>query len=280
MSTAVTVHPLQPISSSSSSLTSSPSQSAPPHVEDMTPDSDKTIPLIPGPGTSAMTLSLPETMDSTRPSLSESQPIHYYEQSTRDLQSIPLVGRKEHQPACTQRQQRELLYNHHLQYKQKQQKLLDMVSRNHQQYPCPLNQDHERQQVSGQGFEGSRQQERASRHMGWQGEEEEDEEKEDEQAWASAVPPMSVGSEGLLNTPFFCSILPTDARAARRAATEARLINCSEQGGATDVQESSSGGIMASVDLVDDVWRTIFYMLAQDCKDLGRCMQVNRRFHK
>ncbi|KAI1316633.1 hypothetical protein EDD11_009668 [Mortierella claussenii] len=33
------------------------------------------------------------------------------------------------------------------------------------------------------------------------------------------------------------------------------------------------------VDLVDDVWRLIFYILAGDCKDLGRSMLVNRRFY-
>ncbi|KAF9131432.1 hypothetical protein BGW39_001812 [Mortierella sp. 14UC] len=33
------------------------------------------------------------------------------------------------------------------------------------------------------------------------------------------------------------------------------------------------------VDLVDDVWRLVFYILACDCKDLGRAMQVGRRFH-
>ncbi|GJJ74944.1 hypothetical protein EMPS_07302 [Entomortierella parvispora] len=34
-----------------------------------------------------------------------------------------------------------------------------------------------------------------------------------------------------------------------------------------------------TVDLVDDVWRMIFYMLASSCRDLGRTMQVSRRFH-
>ncbi|KAF9112209.1 hypothetical protein BGX30_007346, partial [Mortierella sp. GBA39] len=33
------------------------------------------------------------------------------------------------------------------------------------------------------------------------------------------------------------------------------------------------------VDLVDDVWRLVFFILACDCKDLGRVMQVSRRFH-
>ncbi|KAK3846385.1 MAG: hypothetical protein J3R72DRAFT_433691 [Linnemannia gamsii] len=33
------------------------------------------------------------------------------------------------------------------------------------------------------------------------------------------------------------------------------------------------------VGLVDDVWRLVFYILACDCKDLGRAMQVSRRFH-
>ncbi|KAF9433863.1 hypothetical protein BGZ76_008879, partial [Entomortierella beljakovae] len=33
------------------------------------------------------------------------------------------------------------------------------------------------------------------------------------------------------------------------------------------------------IDLVDDVWRLIFYVLAGDCKDLGRSMVVNRRFY-
>ncbi|KAF9174517.1 hypothetical protein BGX21_002614 [Mortierella sp. AD011] len=32
-------------------------------------------------------------------------------------------------------------------------------------------------------------------------------------------------------------------------------------------------------DLVDDIWRLVFYVLARDCKDLGRSMQVNRRFY-
>ncbi|KAH7041826.1 hypothetical protein BKA57DRAFT_472769, partial [Linnemannia elongata] len=33
------------------------------------------------------------------------------------------------------------------------------------------------------------------------------------------------------------------------------------------------------VDLVDDVWRLVFFILACDSKDLGRAMQVSRRFH-
>ncbi|KAK5808548.1 hypothetical protein F5H01DRAFT_63336 [Linnemannia elongata] len=33
------------------------------------------------------------------------------------------------------------------------------------------------------------------------------------------------------------------------------------------------------VDLVDDVWRLVFFILAYDSKDLGRAMQVSRRFH-
>ncbi|KAK5808581.1 hypothetical protein F5H01DRAFT_352390, partial [Linnemannia elongata] len=33
------------------------------------------------------------------------------------------------------------------------------------------------------------------------------------------------------------------------------------------------------VDLVDDIWRLVFFILACDCKDLGRAMQVSRRFH-
>ncbi|KAK3837615.1 MAG: hypothetical protein JOS17DRAFT_368535 [Linnemannia elongata] len=35
-----------------------------------------------------------------------------------------------------------------------------------------------------------------------------------------------------------------------------------------------------AVDLVDDVWRLVFFILACDCKDIGRAMQVSRRFHK
>ncbi|KAG0342436.1 hypothetical protein BG004_005677 [Podila humilis] len=34
-----------------------------------------------------------------------------------------------------------------------------------------------------------------------------------------------------------------------------------------------------AVDLVDDIWRLVTYILASDCTDLGRMMQVNRRFH-
>ncbi|KAF9406770.1 hypothetical protein BGZ94_002960 [Podila epigama] len=34
------------------------------------------------------------------------------------------------------------------------------------------------------------------------------------------------------------------------------------------------------LDLVDDVWRLVAYILARDCKDLGRLMQVNRRLHE
>lgn len=34
------------------------------------------------------------------------------------------------------------------------------------------------------------------------------------------------------------------------------------------------------VDLVDDIWRLVAYILASDCKGLGRLMQVNRRLHK
>ncbi|KAI7826143.1 hypothetical protein BC939DRAFT_501830 [Gamsiella multidivaricata] len=41
----------------------------------------------------------------------------------------------------------------------------------------------------------------------------------------------------------------------------------------------NSGGLTMRVDLVDDVWRIIFYILARNCKDLGRSMQVNRRFY-
>jgi hypothetical protein len=40
--------------------------------------------------------------------------------------------------------------------------------------------------------------------------------------------------------------------------------------------DSAAGG----VDLVDDVWRLVFYLLAGRCKDLGRAMLVNRRFYK
>jgi hypothetical protein len=35
-----------------------------------------------------------------------------------------------------------------------------------------------------------------------------------------------------------------------------------------------------TVELVDDVWRLVFFILACDCKDLGRAMQVSKRFHK
>ncbi|KAF9944097.1 hypothetical protein BGZ70_005048, partial [Mortierella alpina] len=47
------------------------------------------------------------------------------------------------------------------------------------------------------------------------------------------------------------------------------------------VQHQSSGNHSAagSVDLVDDVWRLVFYLLAGRCKDLGRAMLVNRRFY-
>ncbi|KFH61846.1 hypothetical protein MVEG_12354 [Podila verticillata NRRL 6337] len=34
------------------------------------------------------------------------------------------------------------------------------------------------------------------------------------------------------------------------------------------------------VDLVDDIWRLVTYILASDCKGLGRLMQVNRRLHE
>ncbi|CAO3566799.1 unnamed protein product [Mortierella alpina] len=46
------------------------------------------------------------------------------------------------------------------------------------------------------------------------------------------------------------------------------------------VQHNSSGNsAVGSVDLVDDVWRLVFYLLAGRCKDLGRAMLVNRRFY-
>ncbi|KAF9281317.1 hypothetical protein BGZ68_006728, partial [Mortierella alpina] len=46
------------------------------------------------------------------------------------------------------------------------------------------------------------------------------------------------------------------------------------------VQNYNSGSLAAgSVDLVDDVWRLVFYLLAGRCKDLGRAMLVNRRFY-
>ncbi|KAF9954566.1 hypothetical protein BGZ72_004477 [Mortierella alpina] len=47
------------------------------------------------------------------------------------------------------------------------------------------------------------------------------------------------------------------------------------------VQHNSSGSaaVTGSVDLVDDVWRLVFYLLAGRCKDLGRAMLVNRRFY-
>ncbi|KAG0002907.1 hypothetical protein BGZ65_002219, partial [Modicella reniformis] len=47
-----------------------------------------------------------------------------------------------------------------------------------------------------------------------------------------------------------------------------------EGGEAVNTNEGSR-----NVGLVDDIWRMIFYILARDCKDLGRCIQVNRRFH-
>ncbi|KAF9923183.1 hypothetical protein FBU30_006735 [Linnemannia zychae] len=41
----------------------------------------------------------------------------------------------------------------------------------------------------------------------------------------------------------------------------------------------SKGKEPRAIDLVDDVWRLVFYILACDCKDLGRTMQVNKRFN-
>ncbi|KAG0270814.1 hypothetical protein BGZ95_001498 [Linnemannia exigua] len=48
---------------------------------------------------------------------------------------------------------------------------------------------------------------------------------------------------------------------------------------ATGAGDIGNGKESRIVDLVDDVWRLVFYILACDCKDLGRAMQVSRRFH-
>ncbi|KAF9917072.1 hypothetical protein BX616_002010 [Lobosporangium transversale] len=48
--------------------------------------------------------------------------------------------------------------------------------------------------------------------------------------------------------------------------------------GDTSTSNYSSRG-PSSFDLVDDVWRMVFYVLAGDCKDLGRLMVVNKRFY-
>ncbi|KAF9572345.1 hypothetical protein EC968_009998 [Mortierella alpina] len=46
------------------------------------------------------------------------------------------------------------------------------------------------------------------------------------------------------------------------------------------VQHNNNGNsTVEGVDLVDDVWRLVFYLLAGRCKDLGRTMLVNRRFY-
>ncbi|KAF9928712.1 hypothetical protein BGZ67_006823 [Mortierella alpina] len=42
---------------------------------------------------------------------------------------------------------------------------------------------------------------------------------------------------------------------------------------------NSGNSAVGSVDLVDDVWRLVFYLLAGRCKDLGRAMLVSRRFY-
>ncbi|KAG0060928.1 hypothetical protein BGZ90_003812 [Linnemannia elongata] len=42
---------------------------------------------------------------------------------------------------------------------------------------------------------------------------------------------------------------------------------------------TGKGKELKVVDLVDDIWRLVFFILACDCKDLGRAMQVSRRFH-
>ena len=46
------------------------------------------------------------------------------------------------------------------------------------------------------------------------------------------------------------------------------------------VGSAGKGKELKAIDLVDDVWTLVFYILACDCKDLGRSMQVNRRFYK
>ncbi|KAF9123136.1 hypothetical protein BGX30_001611 [Mortierella sp. GBA39] len=64
-----------------------------------------------------------------------------------------------------------------------------------------------------------------------------------------------------------------------------QYLRCSGQlsfttpGGLYACSGKSKGEEQRVVDLVDDVWRLVFFILACDCKDLGRAMQVSRRFH-
>ncbi|KAG9064611.1 hypothetical protein KI688_002869 [Linnemannia hyalina] len=64
-----------------------------------------------------------------------------------------------------------------------------------------------------------------------------------------------------------------------------QYLRCSGQlsfatpGGLYACSGESKGEEPRAVDLVDDIWRLVFFILACDCKDLGRAMQVSRRFH-
>ncbi|KAI8347823.1 hypothetical protein B0O80DRAFT_464412 [Mortierella sp. GBAus27b] len=211
-----------------------------------------------------------------------------------------------------QHQQRpDLLYHHQhchhhrLVLNQRTSLALDLDCHHHQQPPQQQQQQQQQEQEQQQQEQKNDQRFGGFHHDYLQGESSGcnvDRKVKHGSGVGGALPSASpVGSEeGLLilpvlptthNTPFL-AILPADAR-AERSASEAGIIHPLEPGverarGKAGIHENESinhqakttaAAAIVPVILVDDVWRIIFYMLAQDCKDLGRCMQVNRRFH-
>ncbi|KAI8603312.1 hypothetical protein EDD21DRAFT_38842 [Dissophora ornata] len=61
------------------------------------------------------------------------------------------------------------------------------------------------------------------------------------------------------------------------------VVSCNNEAAMHSVNKTPSMTLTKrstrDADLVDDVWRLVFYILARDCKDLGRTMQVSRRFY-
>ncbi|KAF9974265.1 hypothetical protein BGZ73_002377 [Actinomortierella ambigua] len=63
-------------------------------------------------------------------------------------------------------------------------------------------------------------------------------------------------------------------------STEASTIHSSKQDSVDTCRVRPFKSAARANDLVDDIWVSIFHLLAHDCKVLGRLLQVNRRFQR